>query len=426
MNDILVLKKYENILIYSCVFWALFNFAYNFTTFTGGGIGPIILRFKLNFILEAYIALLFLFFFLNRSGSFTKNSRVTSAALIAASGAFVYFMMHIVSLNYFIDKLLICLMLFFFLQLRNNVKYRIFNGFVKSLGILVFFSLIEFFIYLIFDFRVVVFSNIYYVDLLPGDFTLFNFMHQFSSLGHLIGIEHFYRFQSFTNEPGSLGTTSALLIIAIGGNKHYRFEYVVFWIAGILTLSLAFFSLVFLHLIFLLYGRKQLVLFICFGFIAAFIYYNYSDFFEMIFDQRLKETDGNVDNRASYVLQERIERAWDDGSLWLGMGNEDANEATGSGVKLMLYQYGIVGVCVLVLSFMYSYLLLLKSRHLRNYSICVVFFFAFWINFYQRSDIFLFQYVIPYFCLPAAMKYFEVKSESETPFGHLNNTIKER
>lgn len=410
MNDILIKKKYENILVYSCVFWALFNFAYNFTTFTGGGPGPVIVNYKLNFVLEGYITFLLFFFFIGRSG-FSRNHSSQSAAVIVACGVAVYFMMHIVSIGYFIEHVFFCVMIFAFLQLRDNVKYRIFDGFAKCLGVLVFFSIIEYLVYLFFDLRIVVFPNVFYVDLLPGDLTLFNFMHQPTIMSSVIGIERFYRFQSFTNEPGSLGTTAALLLFAIGGNKRYRFEYITFWIAGIMTLSMAFYLLAMLHLICSNYGRKRFVLLLCLGFIFAYIYIKYSDFFESIFSQRLKETGDRVDNRASVELQKRLEQAWDDGSVWLGRGNADADVATGAGVKLMLYQYGIIGVVILVMSYIYSYILLLKSQHLRKVSVCIVFFFAFWINFYQRSDIFLFQYIIPYFCLPAFMKYYEVQSK---------------
>ena len=75
MNEILIKDKYDNILVFSCVFWAICNFAYNFMTFTGGGPGPIIVQFKLNYVLEAYITLLLLSYFIIRPTAFIRNSQ---------------------------------------------------------------------------------------------------------------------------------------------------------------------------------------------------------------------------------------------------------------------------------------------------------------------------------------------------------------
>ena len=137
--------------------------------------------------------------------------------------------------------------------------------------------------------------------------------------------------------------------------------------------------------------------------IAGVAYYFLGDAFNELIVNRISGNEvSDIDNRTSEVLDKKLIAAMRDGSILIG--HEFVAESGGKGV---LYNRGLIGMLALIVAYSSSYMAKVRSLKLRNVSFAVFFLIVFWISFYQRAAILMFQYVIPFFCLPIMLKYKE-------------------
>ena len=413
MDGIVYKSRKDNFLVYSLIVWGVLEFLYHFVQFEGGGIGPFVVAIKGRELLEVFIVLLLS---LSLLGGKTRSKLKTdkNVAIILAFFLFIYWILCFFTANILgiIDLLCQILIVILFVLLRDDIKFRVFDGFIRILAFLLFLSIIEYLIYQVTGFRIVVFGNLLRVGDKLFDQTLFNFMPQYRSYS-FIGLPEIFRFQSLSEEPGSVGTTCALLLFATGGSKQYRFQHVVFWIAGILSLSLAFYAMAFAYLLFSTTKLKHIIplLLLCVFFV--YIYYSFQDVFDSFLLKRLQSDD--IDNRTSEELSQAIARSWRDGSLWLGHKLDSNLLEGGSGIKLILYNVGIIGVLSIVLGYTKAYLIKMKSLKVSHWS-CIAFLIVFWISYYQRAYLLMFQFVLPFFTMPVFLSYVESINKSSLTF----------
>ena len=217
-----------------------------------------------------------------------------------------------------------------------------------------------------------------------------------------------YRFQSIADEPGGVGTTCAFLLFLTSGNKIYKYQYIIFWIAGLISFSFAFYIMAAFHLLFSTSNRKTIIYILFVSILAMVLNYYFSDAFEKLILDRFNEGDYN---RYGESFNIHFQQALDNGTLWFPnkMTNEDA--FSGAGVKYDLYRQGIFAIAMLFLSYTTSYFRLLKGQKANrsNRFYCLAFLFVFWMSYYQRTYITMMQYVLPFFFMPVFQSNKEIK-----------------
>lgn len=320
----------------------------------------------------------------------------------------IYIMMGVVALNLFglLGEVISMMLILEFILLREDLKLRVFDVFIKVMSVLLVCSITEFLIYQFTGFRYVLFDNLIYLEQVPMVQTLFNIMHPESPYG-ILGLANFFRFQSLADEPGGLGTIMGFLLFATVGNPKYKRQYIIFWIAGMLSFSLAFYVIAFAHLIVSFRNKGSKGFLLLFVVVAIVGYSLFRDVFDYMIVGRVSGNEiSEVDNRTSDFLDKELIKAFKDGSILFGHKVIEGESA--AGVKGVLYYRGLIGMLALILGF--SYVFIKKTKSLKlvdNSSFALMFLIVFWMSYYQRSYIWMFQYVIPFFCLPIMLKYKE-------------------
>lgn len=293
-----------------------------------------------------------------------------------------------------LDNILIFSLLhvFFLIFLRDDLKLVCLHRFIKVLGVLLCLSLIEFLVLLFFGKGILVMSSVIKVGTENNDFAevfdqyLLNFI--FTGWGSELP-----RFQSLCEEPGNIGTICGLLTFVTQRKKEYRFEYIVFVLSGFFSFSLAFYALFAISLIQNI-GHNKLAIIIAAIISLIAIYYLY-DFIEYRIMRRFMED--NLDNRLTYDFNKRFMDALKDGSLWLPQGMSLGSH--GAGAKMWIWKHGIISL-IIFFSFYYNYYWKKVKSYNSLFWPCLVFFFAFWISFYQRHWITNLEYMIIYMSVP--------------------------
>ena len=158
-----------------------------------------------------------------------------------------------------------------------------------------------------------------------------------------------YRFQSLATEPGLIGTLCGFLIYIVSDIKEYKFANLIFWISGILSFSLAFYVIVSLKLL-SQFNLKMILLIVSFFTVAFLLIPNF--FQEHIVARVSGEEHG--DNRSSVELDMKLKQSYNDDTLWFGNGYRSYDKFVTKGVagaKPWIYQYGIISVFLLFLSY---------------------------------------------------------------------------
>lgn len=405
MKRVRKINNTENIVVFLLVAWAMMEFFYHFRLFKEGGLGPTVESLRLNILFQAFITI-YLFFVYNNKSNLFDNSK-TNKSIVLGFAVFLglYSMLNCLVLNFFgvLGNMLTLAFMTLFLLLRDSVKIRILDSFITVLAVFLSFSVIEFLIYAFTGFKYVLYADLYYGDY-PFDQTLFNYIPTLSGLSNFTGFANFFRFRSLADEPGGVGTTCAFLLFATSGVKKYKYHYIVFWVAGIMSFSLAFFLLAFIHLVSILFTKKSITGILALVVILGALYMVFQEAFDYYIFERV--TGDDVDNRVTDELEKAIDAAWADGSILFGHDNENVKSA-GSGVKLAIYNSGLIAICFLVLGYIQCFLKTMKYSGLVHKNACIFFFIAFWISYYQRAYILMFQYVLPYFVMPLFMAYNE-------------------
>ena len=203
------------------------------------------------------------------------------------------------------------------------------------------------------------------------------------------------RFMSIFDEPGVVGTVCALLI-SYKGISLRSFEDVTIFLAGLLSMSLAFYIILFLNIIFRL-SLKNILYVVLFG-LLTFLTARNNIFSQTIF-ARLEIVDGKLsgDNRMNTVFADNYDRFLERGGADLifgrGLGAEgydDEDNKGSSSYAVLVCRHGVLG-CFLFVSFFF-YLVWVYSPTKRGWFYFVVFILLLYqrINLFQLYNIVLF------------------------------------
>lgn len=402
-------SKKEKLLVSVFVLLTIWDFTLGFTALTGGGIGTVVINFRLRLLLEIFCCCLLLFLSANHKKYF-NTTRTNVNMVIVFSVAYVFYISkQLFELNFFgiIFSPIQFLVVYYFLRLRDELKIVILDNFIQIISIILVLSIIEYLIFFLTGQKYVLFSSLYYFDR-PYEQTLFNLM---PSVGVQLLENNMYRFQSIAEEPGAVGTLCSFLLFATYGSERYRFHYIVFWIAGILSFSLAFYILSVFHLISVIVFYRKYSIIVILAIVLTVLLYYFRDAFDLlILDRVFGKSVEEIDNRTAEYFQRAYDRAWKDGTIWFGYGIDTSAidiDGGSAGLKKMIFQYGVFRTIAIVFAFVYCYFKSMPQMSQRSKLMTVSFCICFLINIYQRHYILLFTYVLPFFVMPLFLSYKE-------------------
>lgn len=404
-SDLLYVNKRENFLVYLLVFAAWWQFMLGLHLFEGG-LTPIWRAIHGEILL--YILILSTVILFNKKQNKVLDRSKFKSNIVATFVICYLPILFTAFLNLSVGALLPFLLIVVFLQLRDNLKVRILDVFVRVMAISLFLSLIEYLFSVVTSYNVVVFSSI------PTDTgsktfdqTLFNFIPLESVVS--LGPYSFFQFQSFSDEPGNVGTVCAFLLYVTSECRRYKFAYIVFWAAGILSFSAAFYILAAIHLGFSL-KKKNLRIIIVGGVLVFVLYHYFQEAFDLFIFRRFSQDNlGSLDNRSTAEFDAHLKTAFWDGSLWLGKGFGAKIDTGGhggvAGIKVYLWIYGIIGTAAILFGYIVIYLKSLnrQAKPLRKFGL--IFLMIFLMSFYQREYITYFDYVLIFFTMPVFLTY---------------------
>lgn len=154
-----------------------------------------------------------------------------------------------------------------------------------------------------------------------------------------------FRFAGMFDEPGVVGTISAVLLLAHNFEMKWYLKLPLF-ISGALSLSLFFYAIMFLYA--LLSKSYKLILLMVIAFYAI---YQVTDGDVMLFiESRIRVDDGEfVTNRTTRSFDSWYEKFRETESFWLGLGEQKSlyyNEG-GASYKNLIVDYGLIFFFVL-------------------------------------------------------------------------------
>lgn len=278
----------------------------------------------------------------------------------------------------FITKIYYVLFAAGFLSLKFCYRQKVYDWFVKILAVLFFLGIIEFSLTLI--------GINFFWGMYERGGVLFN-QGVFMSVPSYVGLQS-VRFMAFCDEPGNVGTLS-FFVLATMNRLKYTKEYIVFLVSGLLSFSLAFYSLYAILLFFRISNPIKLLKFIVPSMMILFVLYiPFGQYFEDEIISRVesKNSIGELDNRNSETANKVFEEFINSPQVLLGVGERtyyNWKKQSGNysvGLKEHLLMYGIVGVSFLFLCF--SIMLLKYNGYNKKTYILLLFY---WISFYQRS-----------------------------------------
>lgn len=418
MTDVVKNQK-ETFLVFSFVFFAFWEFFYGFLPFEGGGWGEFFKSIHATSLIRLFLFLILFSYLKSQKKVFDFSSTNQRIVLIFVL-CYPFYFYHSFLKNGLIEFIswfisLINLSLFFFL--RNDIRVRILDCFIKCFGYLMLFSLIEYFVYQITGQYFVLYSSLKYSYQIM-DQSIFNMI----PIDRLWGFGRVYRFQSLAVEPGNVGTTCGFLLFATSNCRKYRLQYIVFWFAGTMSFSLAFFVLALIHLAFSMSNQKSSIMMIWILLVLFWVlYYNFKDAFDLLFFDRISNPTRSAGNRSSEGLDWAFLQSWRDGSLWMGKGLSVEGEidgAIGAGAKVAIYFHGIIPIFLLIIAYVNGYLQKLRVQPQKKKKSAMAFFFVFWLSYYQRHFITPFDMIMIYFTMPVFMTYKEqlISGQFKTKF----------
>lgn len=206
------------------------------------------------------------------------------------------------------------------------------------------------------------------------------------------------------DEPGVVGTFAALILAADGLKFRMRIRNFIILLGGILSLSMAFYILLFGIIMMRAYfnGYKKfikIVLVILIGVILFFSIETDNKYVLQVKSRFVTEDELAIkDNRTSSSFDTEYQSFLNSNNIskWLGNGLEAniKNEKTygGSSYKNLIYNFGIVGFIIYIGWIVQAELLLFgfNKKHL-------IFLAIFLLSIYQRPDVFRIPYMFVFF-----------------------------
>ena len=341
---------------------------------------------------------------------FIKNKDIA----LFSGGWFVVYLMSIV-FNSSIPDGTSWIYLFYvtmFLMLRRNIQWEICVTFTKVLSVLLILGIVEFIIYQFTGIGIV----LGYVER-PENQGYERFAHLiFSMVSERYDI---VRFQSLANEPGLLGTLCGLLLFPTSNNKDLKIPFYTFLVAGVLTYSLAFYVLAVIFFLSRSVGKlHNLKYIISIILVAAIVIYAVRDNVQELIIDRLES--GDADNRSSLSMTFYFDKALAEGKLWLGIGAHNLPyEISGSnaGARVWIIQFGLVGLAIIMLTYIVTYYIRLGSKLQKN---DIIFLIAFWLSCYQRQTIIDSYTILTFMMMPLVasgyhMRQLKPKNNEKSP-----------
>lgn len=182
---------------------------------------------------------------------------------------------------------------------------------------------------------------------------------------NLLGISY-YRFSGVFWEPGTLGLYMVFLItieftIFYKQDKNSKYRVAVFFLAGIASLSLLFFAAISLLLLLLVFAnitnKKHLAFIMVMSFVGLTVFYIYYDYIYALILYRfdIDSQRGFAGNTRSGVFQSFLLQ-FEAGNLFqqlFGFGPYAEFEGDSTSFVIKIFQRGIIGFVLLVMSFLF-------------------------------------------------------------------------
>lgn len=248
-------------------------------------------------------------------------------------------------------------------SLKDEIRTHIIIKCFRFFTILLILSLIEYIIGYVSGFSIIIHSelanNILYSN------SLFN-LYRWNDLQ--------YRFTSLFTEPGNLGALCGFVLAFTPFVKQYRMIIFTCVIAGLLSLSLAFYTYFFIIITYKFFlGKIRFPVFMGILLVVGIIGYYARDIIQESIILRASDIE-SVDNRTTEKVNNWVLNIFDQNNALFGHGNRTAYKLAltegsqgNSGLKWFLYQYGLWTIFIYFLSLFYVY------RKQRNKSISFLF-----------------------------------------------------
>lgn len=240
-------------------------------------------------------------------------------------------------------------LIYIFVSLPINSQIKVFQSFVFLGSILLLLGIIEYILYVFLSKGILLVSYMergedsgqYYSH---GIFNVYQ-------LGEII-----VRFQGLFREPGFLGICAGLLLFKI--SKRNIFSQIVWGVSGLLSLSLAFYLLLFAAVVYHIVCSKLLLKFSRIFVIVSITVIILGAFKEILNDavyQRIENYVEEGDNRTKKDFNYELENLQNTSNIIYGYGfNRFISKGFSwgnTGIKADLYKYGYLGILIFVVSF---------------------------------------------------------------------------
>lgn len=275
-----------------------------------------------------------------------------------------------------------------FLLLPQKNKAQIQNVFIKGFAILIAISLFEYVTYLSTG-RALMQREVLRVES-DGIQYFYHLLFNLIKYDNLIP-----RFQFVCDEPGRLGTLCIFLVF-LTHNTNYRKEQIVFLLAGLFSLSFAFYVLLALSLLYFFKSKFVTILFFL-VILGIVCFYSFQESIEKLIFARLE----NFEGRETYSMKVAIERMFANNEEWFGYGisapmPDGVGEGNTVGVIRELYKVGVIGIVIVLLQYVYM-LIKFNGKTFRTLMFVVIFL----ASYYQRSHIYDLAYLAIFFPFPS-------------------------
>ena len=384
------MAKKSNILIWAFVFMAMHTLIANFYILKMGGTTTVF-----------FLLLLIIYFMTPDKGKLTKK-RSTESSIFLVGILVIYSITTFFNLCPPILLQLFCLMYaVLFLRISYELQVRIIKCFVWVLARLLTCSIVEFTIYETTGWGIVLGQS--------TRETAAKETHFVNLVFNLIGTNYgVVRLQSIANEPGRIGTLCGMLLFLAWRVRSLRIPFIVFVISGIISFSLAFFVLLGIFLItHVRVSLKRMIIGI--AIIGATIYVVFDRFEEKVVlrimadDGEMEDIDA-IDNRTTAAFDKYFNQALENGQLWLGVGVNNLPEQINAesrggnaGGKKWIFQCGFVALAFLFITFNKVFLCRRRRKpDIKDYGFLI----AYWLSFYQRSDVMPPFFIITFMAIP--------------------------
>lgn len=173
------------------------------------------------------------------------------------------------------------------------------------------------------------------------------------------------RFEGFFDEPGVIGTISAVLLVSKNFDLKDKFAWPILF-AGILSLSLFFFVILFIYVI--MYGswRTRLILLVGFSILVTLFYQN--EILNRLLFSRFELEDGGLagDNRKLGLSESWYKHFASSSSYWLGLGNQAHTKYNQGGASYsdLIIDYGFIFLIAYCGSFLFDAYMRIKNLKL--------------------------------------------------------------